>query len=333
MDIFYGQVFNFAPNYPFLLMKKFFLFLLLFLLFSQPLCARDQLWFIPGWLSSSDTYEPHKEQLSQIYTNCDITVRYWRSSRLWHIAVKNADAFALQLAEEISRSPAPEKLILVGHSLGGFIISRLAPVLMEKKLRVKAIVYLGAAVDVQNRGFFASTQISREPVINLFSYGDGVLKYLYVNAERNWPLGLIGTPERLPNLYQYHVTTGVNADLRQSYEELFNHLASKYLDALMVIKTKPATSEFYVDFNALETIAAKNSATVKKISVPQFKQLNTIKEYGGWRLSSFTVSAKFIRYTVWLLISPIGSHYLFFNHRQAEENFKSLRRILAKQLP
>ena len=202
---------------------------------------------------------------------------------------------------------------------------------MEKNIRVKKIVYLGAAINVKNKGISASTNISILPVINLFSYGDGILKYLYVNAERNLPLGLIGLPHRMPHLRQYHVETGINFTLKQSFEELFNHLASKYPDALWVIKCKPATSEFYVDFHKLAEFAAKGSITIRNVAIPQVTTLPSVKEYRKWRLSYVKVPVGIFNPTFWLLISPIGSHYIFPSCAKAENKFSELQKMLSKQ--
>ena len=82
--------------------------------------------------------------------------------------------------------PEPEKITLIGHSLGGRIVLDLASVLAENGKKVDRLILLGTAGQMDEKDVANCRKVSVKPVINIFCPDDNMLKlYLY---KENMPL-------------------------------------------------------------------------------------------------------------------------------------------------
>lgn len=110
-------------------------------------------YFVPGYLTKYSSQNEQIQLLSQVYPNAKVVDRKWNSWRTWATARNNADAEGLYFAEFLldqhgSDAGVPlDKVVLVGHSLGGRIVVRTLSALAEKSAAVHHAVLLGAAIN------------------------------------------------------------------------------------------------------------------------------------------------------------------------------------------
>ena len=86
----------------------------------------DETWYVPGWMRTSEPEELAWNSFTNAFSATENRFRKWNGDQLWPTAVKNADAEAVKLADEISKMSENRRahLTLVGHSLGGRIVAR-----------------------------------------------------------------------------------------------------------------------------------------------------------------------------------------------------------------
>ena len=141
--------------------------IIFFALFFIPLSADELVIFIPGWFSEWINYSSHRKLLSQLFPGAELHIGKWNSNRLWKNAKSSASDAVKELAGQLDSAAAPERITLIGHSLGGRIIIDCAEQLASRKLKVKQIILLGTAGKITERKLNSLQNISSEPVINI----------------------------------------------------------------------------------------------------------------------------------------------------------------------
>ena len=279
------------------MIKRLLTVLVLFMICSAT--AADKVIFIPGWLSHRffSLVNPklnYKNHLQKIWQKEDIEIRYWDSCHGWNRSRNNADRFAKNLAESLIKMPREERerVILIGHSLGGRITVKTLSILAENGLKIRQGIALGAAIPANTPELKKALAASERPFINVFSYDDNVLKYAYGNAERIFALGFCGSFQEYEHLKQY---TFVNpeaqkADLVTEAKELMIHASALYIQKLQEIKEgKLAEFSHKVDHRKV-IINPPIDIIPEQIILPPVGRMKIEKSHEDWRLVSIPVN-------------------------------------------
>jgi pimeloyl-ACP methyl ester carboxylesterase len=144
----------------------------------------DETWYVPGWMRTNKPEELAWSSFTNVFSTTKNRFRRWDGNQLWPIAVKNADAEAVKLADEIKAMPEERRahLTLVGHSLGGRIVARALSKVSSDGIKIKRGILLAPAIpandgDIERMGFG-----SEEPIIVVVNPDDMTLKYVYAIA-------------------------------------------------------------------------------------------------------------------------------------------------------
>lgn len=139
---------------------------------AEALMMAMTVWYVPGWMRTQEPQEGVMPALANAYPQARIAFKAWDGDRLvWPSAVASADREAERLAREIEALPADERerLVVVGHSLGGRIAARALARLAEKGLKIQQAVLLAAAIpsgdaDLARMGRLPSSRSSRSAI-------------------------------------------------------------------------------------------------------------------------------------------------------------------------
>ena len=100
-------------------------------------------------------------------------------SERWDNALDDVEPTAQWLAKKIANdlsSRLRQKLILIGHSLGGNIIIRTLSHLYRNNMSIKSAVLLGAAIENMNRNILLAMEATEKPICSLVNPDDTALK-------------------------------------------------------------------------------------------------------------------------------------------------------------
>lgn len=135
-------------------------------------------WYVPGWMRTSEPDGLAWNSFTNVFSTTENRFRKWDGDRFWPTAVKNADAEAVKLADEIRKMAENRRahLTLVGHSLGGRILVRALAKLSLSGVKVRRGILLAPAIpaddiDLKRMG-------SKEPMIVVSNPDDITLKYV-----------------------------------------------------------------------------------------------------------------------------------------------------------
>ena len=157
-------------------------------------------WFVHGMVSIRDKFEEEMDVLREIYPDAEeVTLKTWNSPKMnpaqmgvaWSISLENSMKYVPELANEIMALP-PEKqqrLILIGHSLGGRILVKTSVILKKNNVHVKKIILAGAAINNDDPDIPATFSVSNETVENIINFNDIMLTAYKVGAEFHSALG------------------------------------------------------------------------------------------------------------------------------------------------
>ena len=310
-------------------MKKLLL-VCLFIFAAWCVSAGECVLFVPGWYTEWINYSPHSSLLKTLFPASEIQVHKWDSNRLW----KNAKLSAIEEVDEIfakiKNSASPEKITLIGHSLGGGIAIKSAGKLAAENIKIKQIILLGTAANPGEKELAALQKVSTLPVINIFCPDDNILK-LYIRQEQEFPLGFSGVSCRMPHFSQYRMPVSAGGIMLgkitlpesrnlETLRESAAHLAVNYLKYLQLALSGQCR-EFYMDYAALEKIAAQNQISPDKL--PGFR---TIAAFDSWELSERKLKSCF------RITAPSGKNFYYADRSSAERNFNAIvKRIQAPE--
>lgn len=100
-------------------------------------------------------------------------------SERWINALDDVEPTAQWLANRIANnltSNQRQRLILIGHSLGGNIIIRALAQLHRQNLSIKSAVLLGAAIENMNRNILLAMNATKKPICSMINPDDTALK-------------------------------------------------------------------------------------------------------------------------------------------------------------
>ena len=111
----------------------------------------------------------------------------------WHEERKNAEKVARKLAEKIASMPTTkrEKMVLIGHSLGAYIVVKALASLAGRHMKISHAVLLGAAVPHNDPSISAACRATINPIDYTVNNHDWALR-LYPIVNFHYPLGLVG---------------------------------------------------------------------------------------------------------------------------------------------
>lgn len=151
---------------------------------SSETIKAGEAWYVPGWMRTSEPEVLAWNSFTNVFSASENRFHIWDGNQLWPIAVKNADAEAVKLADEIRRMPEKRRarLILVGHSLGGRIIARALAKLSLEGIKIKCGILLAPAIPASDADIERMGSGSEESIIVIANPDDITLKYAYVIA-------------------------------------------------------------------------------------------------------------------------------------------------------
>lgn len=302
-------------------MKKL---LSLWLLILAAWCAGagESVIFVPGWYTEWINYSSHLSLLKTMFPAAEIRVHKWNSNRLW----KNAKVSALEEVDEIcakiKNSSSAGDVTLIGHSLGGGVAIKCAGKLAAENIRIRRIILLGTAANPGEKELAVLQKVSASPVINIFCPDDNILK-LYIRQEQKFPLGFSGISHRMPHFLQFRMPVSGGGIMLgkltlpdgrslETLRESAAHLAVNYLKYLQLALSGKC-QEFYMDYAALEKIAAQDQVAPDKL--PGFR---TVAAFDSWELSERKLRQRF------RITAPSGKMFYYADRRSAKRNFNAI---------
>ncbi len=202
--------------------------------------ARADVWYVPGWNRAGEPDAFAYPACTNVFNDARCTFKPWDGDCLWSMAVRNADKFAEQLADEIEALNAERRvgLTLVGHSLGGRITTRVLARLARRGLKIRQGILLAPAIPMTDGDVAAAGGGSTEPVLLIVNPQDVVLKYVYAlgSGEDGPSLGTDGSVQVVSNIVEYAVPPQVTEETKvdalwgqsETIKRLCNHLAPFY---------------------------------------------------------------------------------------------------------
>ena len=179
------------------------------------------IWYIPGWLSENEPQDEAEEILQHIFPDSPITVKNdWKSKNDFAAAIQYAEIEATKQANVLKdMDPAKrERIILVGHSLGGMIVVRVMARLQEWGLHIRQGILLGAAESSENPDIGKAMYASQLPMINIWKRQDGILQgwYAKVTDPDTLAIGSYGYAEPFhPAYFRQYKCEDDSSDLQQ----------------------------------------------------------------------------------------------------------------------
>ncbi len=111
----------------------------------------------------------------------------------WFDAYRNAGVAALSLSTIIAAMPKAEResLVLVGHSLGAYIVVKTLESLSRRQMKVNLAILIGSAIDSNDSAIPVACQATINPIEFTVNYLDWALA-LYPLVSSNTALGQLG---------------------------------------------------------------------------------------------------------------------------------------------
>jgi predicted alpha/beta hydrolase family esterase len=325
-----------------LVMKK----LIIFCCLLTACLTHAEVIFVPGWLTEKNSPENYSLSLQQIYQGENVTVMQWSSNTTWDSAVATADAFTGQLAQHIiSKVPAErEKIILIGHSLGGRIIVKTAEILAANNIKIKQFVILGGALDL-DYDLTPVVRASLQTNISVFSRNDTILKYLYANKYKKMAIGFAGI-KNMPSerFQQYSFTTpepAVTVYNSQFWLDAFNHFAVAYISTLSeIVAGKKHPYVCMYDYSKI-TLPRSRWAIPGNWHIPPLVSMKVEDSYADWHFLSTQIKIPYINWrgevkyrypNLYIIVDHYGRIFSWniYNYRLMRIRFNELKQQIVK---
>ncbi len=206
--------------------------------------VRADVWYVPGWNRTAAPDDLAYPACTNMFGDARCAFKAWDGDGLWPTAVRNADAAAERFADEIAALDPDRRagLTLVGHSLGGRIVTRVLARLARRGLKIRQGILLAPAIPMTDADVAAAGGGSAEPVLLIVNPRDTVLKYAYAlgSGEEGPSLGADGAVHAIANLVEYAVPSRVTDETEiaapwgrsETVKRLCNHLAPFYFAEL-----------------------------------------------------------------------------------------------------
>lgn len=207
--------------------------------------------FVPGFGTEEAEPEEYKNLVEGIFPNDKIEICTWRSNTVsWGEAKKNAEAEADKLLKELllMTDAERERVVLVGHSLGGKVVIDTLASLKDFNKSVRRAIFIGAAVPDNYPNLEKAIAATDCPCINVCNNRDYALTLLYSSGfgdENECALGAYGAFVRRPSLQllEFHIEEELEDGvidkflgyIKSNPIKLLNHSSEKYLALLKEI--------------------------------------------------------------------------------------------------
>jgi len=246
-------------------------------------------WFVPGWTRSQEPKEDVMSALTNAFPSARIEFKAWDGDNVvWPLAVESADKEVWRFAFEVAMMPQEdrENLVVVGHSLGGRITSRLLARLSERGLHIRQAMLLGAAIPYTDADLEKMGGASRLPVMAVCNPDDVTLRYIYaiLGGEETAAFGANGTLKPVENVVEYvtpsNITERVSIDRTwaksQFLKDICNHHEIFYVNYLGGILKGECPAK--------EVMVPQHLPTIKHSATDSETWWNVLAEHGGWKL-------------------------------------------------
>lgn len=214
---------------------------------TRRLAEVERVVLCPGWQSADASCDEIVEILRPIFPRATFERYRWPSNVPWKTAREYVDGDGVEAFAQFAATlpTEPEKIALIGHSLGARATVRaLARRTRNGESPFGAAFLLGAAIDADDPELGAATRGVLAPLGNFFAAADRVLKYAYRTAEGKRPLGLTGAERKWEN----YVDCQVSGD-----EEFWLELGENAASAAALLGNKA----LWVKFPLSADLAAK----------------------------------------------------------------------------
>ena len=205
--------------------------------------AAPTAWYVPGWLRCGSAEGQAWTSFTNTFPSATVRFHDWHGNQGWGKARTAADAEATNLVARLAALPdcTRTNLTLVGHSLGGRIVSRSLALLGRRGLKVKQGIVLAGAIPNNDPDLQLMGAGSVQPVLCLCNPEDVVLRYAYrMGGEKSSAFGAGGALGELPNVIEQLVPCTITSETEvkaawgrvDAIKRISNHLATFYFAAL-----------------------------------------------------------------------------------------------------
>ena len=218
------------------------------MMMAEVLLMATAVWYVPGWLRTQQMQAGVEAALTNAYPAASVSFWKWDGDTPWGEAVASADQAAARLARDVAALSDAERaeLVLVGHSLGGRLVTRSLAQLAAQGKGVREAVLLAAAIPQADEDLAKMGAASREPVLAVCNPRDVTLKYVYATfgGETAGAFGSGGSLAALSNVVERATPKDVTARVEidqlwarsQTLKDIANHHALFYLGELARLK-------------------------------------------------------------------------------------------------
>ncbi len=248
--------------------------------------AVGEVLFIPGLFNYIKKAESYLPKLAEVYPNHKLTVVQWKamSEMSWKRAVSRANFMSdyLSLLLRTRRQDELDRLVLMGHSLGGQVIIGAAPALAQSGVKVGQIILLASAVHYDTDELKSCVEVSIAPPMNLFNPFDRILKHPFLDAEHVPALGLLGAKTSIHGLMEYRVP--FNDNPKNVIDTFESHKVQYYLDGLAkILQGAIPCEQIKIDHHTIET-----PIKFMPFAIPEIKG-RVHESYCDWQFVSYVL--------------------------------------------
>ncbi len=188
-----------------------------------PRVGAERIWFVPGWLHSKAPAGMYIRLFKEAFKR-DVFVYFWNATGTWHDTKEEVSKEARRLATKIALCPKKqlEEMILIGHSLGARMIAEASQQLLDYNIRIKQVIFLGAALPFDDPQLKNIEKLSIEAPLNIFNRVDEVLRTDFNLSEKTFACGCVGISGQT-RFQQFEVQSSCN-DKNTIIAGHFNHL-------------------------------------------------------------------------------------------------------------
>ena len=267
--------------------------------------------------------------LANAYPQARIAFKAWDGDRLvWPSAVASADREAERLAREIEALPVDERerLVVVGHSLGGRIAARALARLAEKGLKIQQAVLLAAAIPSGDADLARMGAASIRPVLAVCNPDDVTLRYVYalVGGEKGVAFGANGSASPLTNVVECvtppDLTEQVELDPFWAKSRTLKEIANHHVLFSLAYMTRLLKGERPSD----AVMVMQDFPTIPHTVVDAGIWWDVVEEAQGWKLERHKLTTHF------RIVSPARKGVAWGGEAAMRTAFGKVRRQLRK---
>lgn len=296
---------------------------------AEALMMAATVWYVPGWMRTQEPQEGVMPALTNAYPQARIAFKAWDGDRLvWPSAVASADREAERLAREIEALPVDERerLVIVGHSLGGRITARALARLAEKGLKIHQAVLLATAIPSGDADLARMGAASSRPILAICNPDDITLRYVYalVGGEKGIAFGANGSASALTNVVECvtppDLTEQVEIDQFWARSRTLKEIANHHVLFSLAYMTRLLKGERPSD----AVLVMQDFPTIPHPVVDAGIWWDVVEEVQGWKLERHKLTTHF------RIVSPARRGVAWGGEEAMRAAFGKVRRQLRK---